>query len=162
MCTNRQPFKQIEFEMLSPKTVLHRISESIGAVGTTNVCVMFTYISLPGALSWSHGIDLSSPYDVFVTVPGVSDIKVHMEKVGHTVHVFVDPMNRAQISAKEIRSRIRGGGGDVEDRVKGNKVSFSKKDACNVKSFNPFLAVWNHPVWSKHNSVPVTSPSNFY
>lgn len=45
---------------------------------------------------------------MFVNIPDVSDAKVHVEKVGHTLHVFIDPVSRAEISAKEIRSRIKG------------------------------------------------------
>ena len=57
---------------------------------------------------WSQGLDLQSQYDTFASIPGGSDVKVHIEKVGHTSHVFIDPVSRAEISAKEIRSRIRG------------------------------------------------------
>ena len=62
---------------------------------------------------WSTGIDLKSEHDVFVHVPQLSDIKAHIEKVGHTTHVFLDKMSRAEVSAREIRSRIQG-----QDKVK--------------------------------------------
>ena len=59
-------------------------------------------------LYWSNGIDVKSEHDIFVHIPELSDVKVHIEKVGHTTHIFIDPVSRAEISAKEIRSRIRG------------------------------------------------------
>ena len=61
-----------------------------------------------GTLPWSQGIDLQSKYDVFVSVPDVADVKVHIEAVGYTTHVYIDAISRAEISAKEIRSRIKG------------------------------------------------------
>lgn len=61
-----------------------------------------------GSLRWSNGIDLSYEQDVFVTIPRICDVKVHIEKVGHTSHVFIDPVGRAEVSAREIRSRIKG------------------------------------------------------
>ena len=57
---------------------------------------------------WSHGIDIAAEHDIFVSIPNLSDVKVHVEKVCYTTHVFIDPVSRAEISAKEIRSRIKG------------------------------------------------------
>ncbi len=59
-------------------------------------------------LLWSSGIDLSMEHDIFVNIPEMSDTKVHVEKVGHIVHVFIDAVSRAEILAKEVRSRIKG------------------------------------------------------
>ena len=59
-------------------------------------------------ICWSSGVDLESQHDTFVSVPNAVDAKVHVERVGHTYHVFIDPVSRAEISAKEIRSRIKG------------------------------------------------------
>ena len=63
-------------------------------------------------VKWSAGIDIQSEHDVFVHIPDLSDVKAHIEKVGQTTHVFLDRMSRAEISAREIRSRIQG-----QDRV---------------------------------------------
>ncbi len=60
-------------------------------------------------LHWSNPIDVTSEHDMFVNLPSISDVKVHIEKVGHTTHVFIDPVSRAEVSAKEIRSRLKGG-----------------------------------------------------
>ena len=60
-------------------------------------------------LHWSNPIDVTSEHDMFVNLPTTSDVKVHIEKVGHTMHVFIDPVSRAEVSAKEIRRRLKGG-----------------------------------------------------
>lgn len=61
------------------------------------------------ALHWSNPINVTSEHDMFVHLPTTSDVKVHVEKVGYTTHVFIDPVSRAEVSAKEIRSRLKGG-----------------------------------------------------
>ena len=58
---------------------------------------------------WSCAIDLSSDYDTFASIPQFGDVKIHLEQVAHTVHLFIDPVGRAEVSAREIRSRIEGG-----------------------------------------------------
>ena len=70
-------------------------------------------------------MDLESEHDIFVNIPDVSDAKVHTEKVGHTLHVFIDPVSRAEISAKEIRSRIKGKQTTVVVETKKRKTSES-------------------------------------
>lgn len=51
-------------------------------------------------------MDIQQHYDQFVSIPGHGDVKVRIEKVGHTVHVFIDPVSRVEVSARDIRSRI--------------------------------------------------------
>lgn len=58
-------------------------------------------------LHWSSQLDVAVENDVFLNIPNYSDVRVHLEKVGHTTHVFVEPVSRIEISAKEIRSRIK-------------------------------------------------------
>ncbi|KAK8395541.1 hypothetical protein O3P69_005567 [Scylla paramamosain] len=55
---------------------------------------------------WSQGVDIQQQYDQFVSIPGHGDVKVRMERVGHTSHVFIDPVSRVEVSARDIRSRI--------------------------------------------------------
>ncbi|CAH1773157.1 unnamed protein product [Owenia fusiformis] len=57
---------------------------------------------------WSQGIDVSAEQDMFVTIPDACDVKVHIERSGLRVLVTIDPINRAEVSAREIRSRIKG------------------------------------------------------
>jgi vacuolar protein sorting-associated protein 13B len=60
-------------------------------------------------VSWSGAIDLSTEHALFAQIAGVSDIKVQVAKEGNTTHVYVEPVTRAEVPAKEIRSRLRGG-----------------------------------------------------
>lgn len=55
---------------------------------------------------WSQGVNIHQHYDQFVSIPGHGDVKVRIERVGHTTHAFVDPVSRVEVSARDIRSRI--------------------------------------------------------
>ncbi|KAK3850769.1 hypothetical protein Pcinc_042542 [Petrolisthes cinctipes] len=55
---------------------------------------------------WSQGVDIQQQYDQFVSIPGHGDVKVRTERIAHTAHVFVDPVSRVEVSARDIRSRI--------------------------------------------------------
>ncbi|XP_022236867.1 vacuolar protein sorting-associated protein 13B-like, partial [Limulus polyphemus] len=55
---------------------------------------------------WSCGINLMSEGDQFVNVPDACDVRIHKERVSNTIVLFIEPANRVEISAKEIRSRI--------------------------------------------------------
>ncbi|GAB6029598.1 Vacuolar protein sorting-associated protein 13B [Chamberlinius hualienensis] len=59
------------------------------------------------ALDWSSGILFTSDTDQFIAIPNCGDIKVHIERISATTHLFLDPVNRIEVSAKEIRSRIK-------------------------------------------------------
>ena len=69
-------------------------------------------------MRWSYGLDVAMEHDTFVNLPECSDVKVHVEKVGHATCVYVDPITRAEISAKEIRSRIKGTTSTASTKVK--------------------------------------------
>jgi len=62
------------------------------------------------ATLWSQAIDLDFEHSIFVCIPEVFDVRVSSSRIGHTLHVSVDPVNRAEVSAKEIRSRIKSRG----------------------------------------------------
>ena len=71
--------------------------------------------AVTSSVVWSYGVDVETEHDMFVTVPAscdgataARDVKVHVDKVAQTTHVFVDSVTRAEVSAREIRSRIRG------------------------------------------------------
>ena len=49
-----------------------------------------------------------SDNDQCVTLSGLCDVRVRTERVAHTSHLYVEPISRAEISAKEVRSRIKG------------------------------------------------------
>jgi vacuolar protein sorting-associated protein 13B len=60
-----------------------------------------------GTVLWSHGIDPAMEHTAFVRIPEVYDVKISTVKLGHTIHVFIEPVSRAEVLAKEIRSRIK-------------------------------------------------------
>ncbi|ELT92184.1 hypothetical protein CAPTEDRAFT_228271 [Capitella teleta] len=70
------------------------------------------------SISWSGPIDLGTEHALFAQIDGISDLKVQVAKEGNTVHVYVEPVSRAEVSAKEIRSRLRGG----KENVRTEKV----------------------------------------
>ena len=64
------------------------------------------WIVIEESSQWSGKIDLSFQHEEFLNLPGHGDIKAIVEQVGHTIHVFVEPVSRIEFSAKDIRSRI--------------------------------------------------------
>jgi len=58
-------------------------------------------------IRWSRGIDLQTDHSIFVNIPELFDLKVCVRKLGHTMHIYIDSVSRAEISAKEVRSRIK-------------------------------------------------------
>lgn len=57
---------------------------------------------------WSHALEVFSDQSMFVVISKVLDLKVDVKRCGHMVRVRVNPVSRAEVSAKEIRSRIKG------------------------------------------------------
>lgn len=67
------------------------------------------------ATLWSQAIDLDFEHSIFVCIPEVFDVRVSSSKIGHTLHISIDPVNRAEVSAKEIRSRIKRGSSQARE-----------------------------------------------
>lgn len=82
--------------------------------------------------SWNNGIDILSQHDTFVHMPHASDIKVHVEQVNMTAYLILEPVSRADISAKEIRSRIKGKETKVlvKDKIGANGKKLAKKTSA--------------------------------
>lgn len=59
-------------------------------------------------LIWSQALDIHTAQSIFVVISKVSDLKVDIKRLGHTIRVHLNPVSRAEVSAKEIRSRIKG------------------------------------------------------
>ena len=80
--------------------------------------------------NWNNGIDILSQHDTFVHMPHASDIKVHVERVNMTTYLILEPVSRADISAKEIRSRIKGKETKVlvKDKATSNGKKIAKKN----------------------------------
>ena len=64
------------------------------------------WIIIEESSQWSGKIDLTFQHEEFFNLPGHGDIKAVIEQVGHTVHVFIEPVSKIEFSAKDIRSRI--------------------------------------------------------
>ena len=60
------------------------------------------------SLQWSHPIDLLVAADTFVKIPAVADVRVHVQHIAMVTHVTIEPVTKAEVSAKEIRSRLKG------------------------------------------------------
>ena len=59
-------------------------------------------------LQWSNPIDLLVATDSFVKIPSVADVRVHVQHLALVTHVTIEPVTKAEVSAKEIRSRLKG------------------------------------------------------
>ena len=57
---------------------------------------------------WSTGIALDAG-DTFLHMSGVANIKVNIQLLSMVHHVTFSVLNKAEVSAKEVRSRIHGG-----------------------------------------------------
>ncbi|XP_055998709.1 intermembrane lipid transfer protein VPS13B-like isoform X2 [Ostrea edulis] len=55
---------------------------------------------------WSSAIDVNTDMESFVSIPGCMDIKVKVKSVAMITHITVKAISKAEVSAKEIRSRI--------------------------------------------------------
>ncbi|KAK6186959.1 hypothetical protein SNE40_006214 [Patella caerulea] len=57
---------------------------------------------------WSLGVDLAAG-NTFIKLPQVADLKVKIKKTSGIFEVELEPVGKAEISAREIRSRLKGG-----------------------------------------------------
>ena len=58
---------------------------------------------------WSPGIGLDAG-DTFLHLSGVGHIKVNIQVLSMVYHITFSVLNKAEVSAREVRSRIQGGG----------------------------------------------------
>lgn len=65
----------------------------LGSVSKDNICV------------WSAPFQINNDKQ-FVHILGICDFMIHCRTVGHTVYLYIDPVNRIELTAKEVRSRI--------------------------------------------------------
>ncbi len=79
-----------------------------------------------GAQDWSNGIDTSRHHEEIVVIPKCGDIKVCVEPVGRTTHIYLQEVSKVEISAKDIRSRI------AEAAVKGANNEHRQSDDVDV------------------------------
>lgn len=83
---------------------------------------------------WSQAVDLDFEHSIFVCIPEVFDVRVSSTRIGHTLRVSIDPVNRAEVSAKEIRSRIKTRGSSQPRETCVTKTAAS---AVEVKKVEP-------------------------
>ena len=57
--------------------------------------------------SWSEPVNTSLCHEHFLGVPGCGDVTLHLERSANTTHVWVEPLSKVEVSAKEIRARIQ-------------------------------------------------------
>jgi len=93
----------------TPPFINMKFPELVGSV-TAETKLHLAGASHGNATLWSQAIDLDFEHSIFVCIPEVFDVKVSSSKIGHTLHVSIDPVNRAEVSAKEIRSQIKSHG----------------------------------------------------
>ncbi|XP_055871203.1 intermembrane lipid transfer protein VPS13B-like isoform X3 [Biomphalaria glabrata] len=60
-----------------------------------------------GPSDWSSATQITGNMDAFVRLPGFCDLKVMIQHIGMVTHLIVRPVSKAEITAKEIRSRIK-------------------------------------------------------
>ncbi|CAM1300415.1 Uncharacterised protein g2705 [Pycnogonum litorale] len=81
--------------------------------------------------AWSNGVDVDDHLDQFVTIPDACDARITKQKVGHSLHLRIEPIHRALILAKDVRSRLQlskvDAKPDVERRSAARKLSVPVK-----------------------------------
>ncbi|RUS71063.1 hypothetical protein EGW08_021167, partial [Elysia chlorotica] len=65
-----------------------------------------------GFSEWSSPIQTSGNTDAFIQLRGFCDLKVAIETVGMVTHLVIRPVSKAEVSAREIRSRLKGSRSD--------------------------------------------------
>ncbi|XP_035828543.1 vacuolar protein sorting-associated protein 13B [Aplysia californica] len=60
----------------------------------------------PGVTEWSSPVQVGGNTDAFLRLPDLCDLKVMIEPVGMVTHLVVRPVSKAEVTAKEIRSRL--------------------------------------------------------
>ena len=58
-------------------------------------------------IAWSRPIEVSTDMESFVPIPQCFDIKVKVRCISLVTHITIEPISRAEISAKEVRNRIK-------------------------------------------------------
>ncbi|GFO46200.1 vacuolar protein sorting-associated protein 13b [Plakobranchus ocellatus] len=86
----------------------------------------FTSAEISGTTEWSSPIQTVGNTDAFIQLRGFCDLKVAIETVGMVTHLVIRPVSKAEVTAREIRSRLKGSGSDhilVEGTSGGDELS---------------------------------------
>ncbi|EEC09550.1 vacuolar protein-sorting protein, putative [Ixodes scapularis] len=71
-------------------------------------------------MSWSSPVACVDVANQFVRIPNLGDVRVSAHRVCQTTHLLVQVVSRAEVSAKEIRSRIGESGPVMEVELRGS------------------------------------------
>ena len=56
--------------------------------------------------AWSVGVDLTASQETFINLPGLGDIRVTVELLQPTTHIFLEPVSHLEVAARDIRARF--------------------------------------------------------
>ena len=56
--------------------------------------------------AWSAGVDLTATQETFISLPGHGDVRVTVEWLQPTTHVYVEPVSHLEVAARDIRARF--------------------------------------------------------
>ncbi|KAK3088608.1 hypothetical protein FSP39_021244 [Pinctada imbricata] len=65
------------------------------------------------SIVWSRAIDVNADMESFLPIPQCTDVKVKVRCVAMVTHITIEPISRAEISAREVRNRIKGKDTDI-------------------------------------------------
>lgn len=71
-------------------------------------------------MSWSSPVACTDVANQFVRIPNLGDVRISAHRVCQTTHLLVQVVSRAEVSAKEIRSRIGESGPVMEVELRGS------------------------------------------
>ena len=58
------------------------------------------------AANWSQGVDLTSTQETFLRLPGHGDVRVKVEALQPTTHIYLEPVSHLEVAARDIRARF--------------------------------------------------------
>lgn len=101
----------------------------------------------PHPVYWSNPVACLDVANQFVHIPGLGDVRVSAQRAGHTTHLLVQVVSRAEVSAKEIRSRIGEiqSATDVEVRGTPDGMSADSILAMSDESYVPVVPAEEFP-----------------
>ncbi|XP_059174786.1 intermembrane lipid transfer protein VPS13B-like [Physella acuta] len=100
-----------------------------------------------GFSEWSSATQISGNMDAFVRLPGFCDLKVMIEVVGMVTHLIVRPVSKAEITAKEIRTRLTDHGTVKTQAEKSGK-------------FGAAMVTWETPVTEASSDLLLTESTS--
>ena len=91
----------------TPLLMNQRFSEHVGDLKYPKLHFGIMKSPKGAEVVWSSPIDVNSDMESFVSVPGCMDIKVKVKSIAMVTHITIEAISKAEVSAKDVRSRIR-------------------------------------------------------